>query len=629
MMRTMKWSWLGPVLAVASLAAPASAQPCAAGGTPATVITGYTVSTSPHALASIVGNPAAFVLFSPATTGVYIDDHQSSPIAFGFPFPFFSPNASSFQVSNNGWIAIDQAYGNLGALAYQNAPIPTVAAPNNAFFVWWDDMIIPLASPGSVSYLIAGTAPNQTVTVEWDQEESWAGVAGGGNGDLATFQAVMHEGTGVVDFHYDPAGILGASQYTATVGYETTSGGSGGDLTGLGALNSLFPATDFTLTPSGFTTTGTVIPSYTVTTSAASYTSITGAAGEIVTWVGLAPTGADCGACPGGTAPAIPGTDDDNTGAIPMPFPFKYFLASATAFGIDSNGFLSINGGGCGGYMSQSPGTPGAAGNAGPWWDDLSMMAPTGRVSRLVTGPPGNQQLVVQWEDLTAWANYPGPTPGCVDPSNRLSFQVVLSQGSNNIEFRYAPEVPCVVPPPPLGTCPAVGAAVGITDLTGIYGADGTGLGTANLTLPTTNILFDPCEPCGEMSTFGPGCGPIIANSGGSATPGNLAYALTESSAPAGSFGLLFLGFSNTLLFGVVPLPFPIAGFGFLGGCSILVDPTISVGVAAVSGAGAASIGIPIPPGTPSCAGPIFAQWFNVVPPATVISSNGAAVITG
>ncbi|HKB14669.1 MAG TPA: hypothetical protein VKF62_01315, partial [Planctomycetota bacterium] len=516
-----------------------------------------------------------------------------------FSFPSWTPNVGTLQASNNGWLSIDQIYGNLGPLGFENSPILNSLAPNAIFAPWWNDLILPPTSTGSVSYLLAGAAPNQTLTVEWNQEQTWA-AANTGNGDPGTFQVVLHEGTGVVDYHYSPAGILGlpggGTTGGATVGWENHSGTAGADLTGLGDQNTLHPLTDFTLTPSGFTTTGAVIPSYTMSTLAPAYASITGTPGEIVTWIGLSTTGAECGGC--GNC-----TDDDDAGPFAMPFPFKYFLADATSFSIDSNGFLAINGGGCGGYINQVPGSASAAATCAAWWDDITHRPVLARTSRRVTGPPGNQQLVIQWENLTPWS---GGAGNCTDLGNRVSYQVVLEEGSNNIEFHYGPEVPGG------GTWDA---SVGITDLSGAYGIDATFSGTNNGFLPTNNFRFDPCEPCGEMSTFGPGCGPIIASSGGSATPGNLAYALTESGAPPGSFGLLFLGTSNTLLAGAIPLPFPIAGFGFAGGCSVLIDPTIFWGTAVVGGGGSASLGVPIPPGTPSCAGPVYAQWFNFSPP--------------
>src|SRR5262245_42500288 len=414
MNRTKLWPWSGLAIAGAILAAPAGAQPCVAGGTPATVITGYTVTTPAHALTSIVGNPATVGVF----TTPPIDDSQSPGTLIGFPFPYWTPNASSFQINNNGWLAIDQNYGNLGALAYQNSAIPSTSAPNGIYAPWWNDLVLPATSTGSVSYLVAGVAPNQTLTVEWNQEQTWNGAGPAGNGDPGTFQVVLHEGTGVVDYHYATPGILGLpgtpGTAGASVGFENNSGTVGADLTGLGDQNTLHPPTDFTLTPSGFTTTGAVIPSYTMSTLPAAYTSITGSPGEIVTWIGLSTAGGGCGAL--GNC-----TGDDNAGPFAMPFPFKYFLADATSFAIDSNGFLGINGGGCGGYINQVPGTAAAAGTAAAWWDDITHRPAIARTSRLDTGPPGNQRLILQWENLTPWS---GGAGNCTDPLNRVSYQV-------------------------------------------------------------------------------------------------------------------------------------------------------------------------------------------------------------
>src|SRR5262245_8585031 len=237
MTRTKPWPWSGLAIAAAILAAPAGAQPCVAGGTPATVITGYTVSTSAHALTSIVGNPATVGVFTPPA-----DDSASGAIPVPSSFPSWTPNVGTLQASNHGWLSIDQIYGNLGPLGFENSPILNSLAPNAIFAPWWNDLILPPTSTGSVSYRLAGAAPNQTLTVEWNQEQTWA-AANTGNGDPGTFQVVLHEGTGVVDYHYSPAGILGlpggGTTGGATVGWENHSGTAGADLTGLGDQNTL------------------------------------------------------------------------------------------------------------------------------------------------------------------------------------------------------------------------------------------------------------------------------------------------------------------------------------------------------------------------------------------------------
>jgi hypothetical protein len=91
--------------------------------------------------------------------------------------------------------------------------------------------------------------------------------------------------------------------------------------------------------------------------------------------------------------------------------------------------------------------------------------------------------------------------------------------------------------------------------------------------------------------------------------------------------GLMFTGLSNTLFGGAVPLPFPLAGFGFPG-CDLLVDPLV---VDTVVGPGTmATWSFPIPPSLTFAGFELFNQGASLdTGPAFLAFSNGGRAVLG
>ena len=573
----------------------AAAQPCPT-GPPAS---NYVVQTVPPSFTSILGSPSAVTVF-----GAGVDDATSPPIPLPISFSFFGVARTSFQVNTNGFLAFDQS---LPDGFFANAQLPSAAAPNDLLAGWWDDLHTGLG--GSVLYDVS---PDGELVVEWNAMEKYPG---DGSGENATFQVSLYPSPGNgIECTYDRTTFAsGPVLWTASIGAENATGTTGLNATGVGfpggptdpLSNHLFPDRDVLLAYE-------LLPpaTYGLTASPAAYASITGVSGEVVTWTGPTPTPGDCGACPNAT--------DDAAVTYDLPFPFSYFLTAAVSFTVDSNGFLSINGGGCGSYVNLVPGDSGAQRKIAPFWEDLVHVAPDARTSHLVSGTPGSRQLTVQWENLSPW------TPGggsCVDPGNRLSFQVVLHEGSNAVEFRYGTEVPGAAP---------ISASVGIHGPMG-PGYDATGLGVTNASLPTSGYLFDPCE-CGAMATFGPSCGPRIRSAGGPPVSPNPSFAVVEVSAPPGTLALLYLALSNVYLFGSTPLPISLSAFGYPPGCLVLVDIFVILPGPIVGPDGTALFPAPIPAGLASCAGPVYVQVFNIVPGAPgygpeILSSNAGTIV--
>lgn len=573
------------------------AQPCPAGAS----LSNYFVEAVPPSFYSIVGSPTAVTVFGPG-----VDDTTSLPIPLPIPFSFFGGTKASFQVNANGFLAFDQT---LPSGFFQNAPIPSVAAPNDLVAAWWDDLHT--GATGSVLYDV--TSDGELV-VEWNSMEKFPFNASGEN---ATFQiALLPSPANAIELYYERSTFAsGPVAWSATMGVEGATGAVGLDPSGVGfagppiaaASNHGFPDLDFFLSPETYPP-----ATYSVGPSAAAYVSIAGMPGEVVAWTSAPPGASECGVC--GSVP------DDVEVTHTMPFPFSYFLTSAASFTVDSNGFLSLNGGGCGGYVNAPPGSTGMRRKIAPFWDDLTHVAPTARTSHVVLGTPGSRQLVVQWEDLTPWTPS-GGSPPCADPGNRVSFQAILHEGTNAIEFRYGASVAG------LGI---VSSTVAIAGPLGLA-YDATGLGAANAAVPATGFLFDPCE-CEAMAEFGPSCEPRIGTAGGPPVSPNPAFQITETLAPPGSLTIFYLGLTNLYLYGTLPLPISISAFGYGPGCPILVDATVVLSGGTVGPSGTVVRPAPIPPGLASCAAPIYVQAFNIVPggpgyPTEILSSNAGAIV--
>jgi hypothetical protein len=99
---------------------------------------------------------------------------------------------------------------------YQNGPIPSAGVPNNAIYGGWFDY--DLFDQGDCYYRTDGAAPNRTFTVEYNNVTQWNITPNNSN----TFQIVLYEGSGTVDFRYGAmAAVVGGAM---TVGVENSTG---------------------------------------------------------------------------------------------------------------------------------------------------------------------------------------------------------------------------------------------------------------------------------------------------------------------------------------------------------------------------------------------------------------------
>ncbi len=132
-----------------------------------------------------------------------------------------------------------------------------------------------------------------------------------------------------------------------------------------------------------------------------------------------------------------------------------------------------------------------------------------------------------------------------------------------------------------------------------------------------------------NYTTFGAGCPGALGVptlTGGSLPVLGTTLAVNLGNLPV-SVGLMITGLSNTLYLGVIPLPLPLAGFGFPG-CDLLVDPIVTD---LVAGAGNTATWLFAVPWVPALAGiELFNQGASLDPgPAFLAFSNGGRAVLG
>ncbi len=118
--------------------------------------------------------------------------------------------------------------------------------------------------------------------------------------------------------------------------------------------------------------------------------------------------------------------DDGNWGAFPIGFSFDFFGNNYTSFYVTSNGLVMFGGGSNQYTNNPIPTTTGADNFIAPFWDDLVIHA-TGDIMYQTIGTAPNRKLVVQFNNMSFWNS----------PVLLGTFQVILYEGSNNIQTQY------------------------------------------------------------------------------------------------------------------------------------------------------------------------------------------------
>jgi len=136
-----------------------------------------------------------------------------------------------------------------------------------------------------------------------------------------------------------------------------------------------------------------------------------------------------------GGAASVLGGIDDGVAVLTLPFPFQFYGNTYTQLCASANGILTFITGPAACTMSSdfanadltSAAPPGDLPALLPFWTDLSFqVAGSGAVFYQTRGTPGSRQFVVDWDNA-----FPQGSP------NAVTFEVILSEGSNQILFQY------------------------------------------------------------------------------------------------------------------------------------------------------------------------------------------------
>lgn len=156
----------------------------------------------------------------------------TAPISIGFSFVFDGTTYTEFQVSDNGYIHLGNdlgttGYGNAGGdevipndFSDATAMTPGMNTTRPFIAPLWEELAMANIG-GSASYLLAGTAPNRTLTIEWNKV-SWRAPTGT---DQISFQVVLHETTNIIDFIYQADAVALGPLPTASIGLAGITNG--------------------------------------------------------------------------------------------------------------------------------------------------------------------------------------------------------------------------------------------------------------------------------------------------------------------------------------------------------------------------------------------------------------------
>jgi hypothetical protein len=132
--------------------------------------------------------------YTPITGGTVLgtasnDDTSFNGLTIGFTFKFNDVDYTQVSVNSNGFVGLGATVGS----SYNSL---SSGSSNNVLAAFNTD-IQSNAITGELSYLLEGTAPNQTFTIQWKSYRSF-----GSTGDDYNFQVILHETSNVIDFKY-------------------------------------------------------------------------------------------------------------------------------------------------------------------------------------------------------------------------------------------------------------------------------------------------------------------------------------------------------------------------------------------------------------------------------------------
>ena len=124
-------------------------------------------------------------------------------------------------------------------------------------------------------------------------------------------------------------------------------------------------------------------------------------------------------------------TQDDGSASVPLPFNFIFNGQSKSSVLISANGYLTFGNIGSAYNNASIPSLSSPNDYIAPFWDDLNPAA-GGSISYSTFGSAPNRRFVVEWNGVPRYSTT-GPSGG----EGALTFEVVLTESSNDIRFQY------------------------------------------------------------------------------------------------------------------------------------------------------------------------------------------------
>jgi len=141
-----------------------------------------------------------------------LDENIYGPFAIGFNFSYNGTVYTQFSVSANGFIGLGS-----GTLATSSVPLSGTGS-NNVISALGLDLATPATGTPSLSYLLSGSSPSRTLTIQY------AGfIRKGVTTDAVNFQIQLKETSNNIVFVYGGFTVPGSTQSTAQVGLRGAS----------------------------------------------------------------------------------------------------------------------------------------------------------------------------------------------------------------------------------------------------------------------------------------------------------------------------------------------------------------------------------------------------------------------
>jgi hypothetical protein len=164
-------------------------------------------------------------------------DDRTVTVSLPFDFAYFASLESQVSICSNGWVA----FGNRASTNSANPALPSAVAPDGVLAPLWDDLSTGTA--GVVKTFVTGDPGARQFVIVWENVDTFDATA---SSDLS-FQVVLHEGIGVIDFAYGAGGTWNGLSYTAGIERQDGAVAFGGP--NLGNTNSGKPTTDIRFQP--------------------------------------------------------------------------------------------------------------------------------------------------------------------------------------------------------------------------------------------------------------------------------------------------------------------------------------------------------------------------------------------